>query len=40
MPLAPLFPVVHPILKSAFPRCLWTGDINSREIALTFDDGP
>ena len=40
MPLAPLFPVVHPILKSAFPRCLWTGDLNSREIALTIDDGP
>ena len=40
MPLAPLFPVVHPILKSAFPRCLWTGDLNSREIALTVDDGP
>ena len=40
MALAPLFPVVHPILKFSFPNCLWTGDIKSREIALTFDDGP
>ena len=40
MQLAPLFPVVHPILKTAFPGCLWTGDSSSREIALTFDDGP
>ncbi|WP_341732966.1 polysaccharide deacetylase family protein [Microcoleus sp. EPA2] len=40
MQLAPLFPVVHPILKTAFPGCLWTGDANSRKIALTFDDGP
>ncbi len=40
MQLAPLFPVVHPILKTAFPGCLWTGDVNSRKIALTFDDGP
>jgi peptidoglycan/xylan/chitin deacetylase (PgdA/CDA1 family) len=40
MQLAPLFPIVHPILKTAFPRCLWTGDSSRREIALTFDDGP
>ncbi|MGE5660116.1 MAG: polysaccharide deacetylase family protein [Actinomycetota bacterium] len=40
MALAPLFPVIHPILKFSFPNCLWTGDINRREIALTFDDGP
>ncbi len=40
MQLAPLFPVVHPILKTAFPGCLWTGDVNSPNIALTFDDGP
>lgn len=40
MQLAPLFPVIHSILKSVFPRCLWTGNVNSREIALTFDDGP
>jgi Predicted xylanase/chitin deacetylase len=40
MQLAPLFPVIHSLLKSAFPRCLWTGNINRPEIALTFDDGP
>lgn len=40
MALAPLFPVLHPILKSAFRNCLWVGDITRREIALTFDDGP
>ena len=40
MQFAPFFPVLHPILKSAFPNCLWTGDINQPEIALTFDDGP
>ncbi len=40
MPLAPLFPILHPILKTAFPNCLWTGNLNQLEIALTFDDGP
>lgn len=40
MALAPLFPVLHPILKSAFRNCLWVGDITRPEIALTFDDGP
>ncbi|MEB3280334.1 MAG: polysaccharide deacetylase family protein [Lyngbya sp.] len=40
MQFAPFFPVLHPILKTAFPNCLWTGDINQPEIALTFDDGP
>ncbi|OCR01263.1 chitooligosaccharide deacetylase NodB-like protein [Oscillatoriales cyanobacterium USR001] len=40
MALAPIFPIIHPILKRIFPNCLWTGDINRREIALTFDDGP
>jgi peptidoglycan/xylan/chitin deacetylase (PgdA/CDA1 family) len=40
MQLAPLFPVIHSILKSAFSGCLWTGNIHRREIALTFDDGP
>lgn len=40
MALAPLFPVIHPILKHTFPNCLWTGDVNRPEIALTFDDGP
>lgn len=40
MEFAPFFPVLHPILKTAFPHCLWRGDINQAEIALTFDDGP
>lgn len=40
MELAPLFPIIHPLLKYSFPNCLWTGDSNRREIALTFDDGP
>ncbi|MDF0552159.1 polysaccharide deacetylase family protein [Kamptonema sp. UHCC 0994] len=40
MALAPIFPVIHPILKRTFPNCLWTGDVNRCEIALTFDDGP
>ena len=40
MALAPLFPILHPILKSAFPSCLWRGQIHKPEITLTFDDGP
>jgi peptidoglycan/xylan/chitin deacetylase (PgdA/CDA1 family) len=40
MQLAPLFPIVHRVLKPAFPSCLWTGSTASRAIALTFDDGP
>jgi peptidoglycan/xylan/chitin deacetylase (PgdA/CDA1 family) len=37
---APLFPVVHRVLKPLFPECLWGGNENSPAIALTFDDGP
>jgi len=40
MPFAPIFPIIHPILKWSFPNCLWMGDTKRREIALTFDDGP
>lgn len=40
MHLAPLFPVLHQILRPAFPGCLWVGDKSQPEIALTFDDGP
>ncbi|RQH27368.1 polysaccharide deacetylase family protein [Okeania hirsuta] len=40
MALAPLFPILHPILKSAFPNCLWQGNTQKSEITLTFDDGP
>lgn len=38
--LAPLFPVLHPILSRAFPDCLWSGNVKQPQIALTFDDGP
>lgn len=40
MPLAPLFPALHPVLQSVFPDCLWIGNRQRPEIALTFDDGP
>ena len=40
MQLYPLFPILYPILKSSFPKCLWRGNPNSKTIALTFDDGP
>jgi len=40
MQLAPLFPICYQILKPIFPNCLWSGDRNSKMIALTFDDGP
>lgn len=40
MQLAPLLPILHQILEPAFPGCLWIGDRNRPEIALTFDDGP
>ena len=38
--LAPLFPILHPVLKQTFPDCLWTGNLNNPKVALTFDDGP
>ncbi len=37
---APLFPRIHPLLKTLFPQCLWQGSSQLNEIALTFDDGP
>jgi len=40
MQLAPLFPIVHRVLKPTFPSCLWGGSPDSKAIALTFDDGP
>jgi peptidoglycan/xylan/chitin deacetylase (PgdA/CDA1 family) len=40
MQLAPLYPLIHRILKPSFPNCLWTGDQKAPQIALTFDDGP
>ncbi|EKQ70778.1 putative xylanase/chitin deacetylase [Leptolyngbyaceae cyanobacterium JSC-12] len=38
--LAPLYPVVHRVLKPLFPTCLWAGSDRLPIIALTFDDGP
>ncbi|HEY9808578.1 MAG TPA: polysaccharide deacetylase family protein [Halomicronema sp.] len=38
--LAPLYPIIHQILKPTFPSCLWSGTGTSPTIALTFDDGP
>jgi peptidoglycan/xylan/chitin deacetylase (PgdA/CDA1 family) len=40
MQFAPLYPLIYKILKPNFPNCLWVGNPNSRNIALTFDDGP
>lgn len=40
MQFAPLYPILYQILKPSFPSCLWAGSKHSREIALTFDDGP
>ena len=40
MQLAPLYPILYRILQPTFPRCLWAGSLDSKAIALTFDDGP
>lgn len=40
MHLAPLYPLLHKVLKPTFPACLWAGNLDSATIALTFDDGP
>ena len=40
MQFAPVYPIVHQVLKGLFPSCLWVGNAARREIALTFDDGP
>lgn len=40
MQFAPIYPIVHQVLKPLFPQCLWTGDDRLPTIALTFDDGP
>lgn len=40
MQLAPFFPVLYRILQPTFPNCLWSGNPHTKEIALTFDDGP
>ncbi|MBF2049669.1 MAG: polysaccharide deacetylase family protein [Leptolyngbya sp. IPPAS B-1204] len=40
MQFAPLYPLIHKLLKPAFPQCLWAGAAATKTIALTFDDGP
>ena len=40
MQFAPLYPLIHRLLKPSFPACLWTGTPGCKRIALTFDDGP
>jgi len=40
MQLAPFLPFIYQVLKPTFPKCLWSGEDNLPEIALTFDDGP
>lgn len=40
MQLAPFYPILYRILRPTFPSCLWAGNLNSKTIALTFDDGP
>lgn len=40
MQLAPFFPVLYRLLQPTFPNCLWSGNVHTKEIALTFDDGP
>jgi peptidoglycan/xylan/chitin deacetylase (PgdA/CDA1 family) len=40
MEFAPLYPFLYQILKPTFPNCLWSGDRELPNIALTFDDGP
>ncbi|KAM3094327.1 polysaccharide deacetylase family protein [Phormidesmis sp. 146-35] len=40
MQFAPLYPLIHRVLKPRFPDCLWAGCQETPKIALTFDDGP
>jgi peptidoglycan/xylan/chitin deacetylase (PgdA/CDA1 family) len=40
MQFAPLYPLIHQVLKPRFPNCLWSGCQETPKIALTFDDGP
>jgi len=37
---APVYPWLYRILSPIFSTCLWVGDEQHPEIALTFDDGP
>jgi peptidoglycan/xylan/chitin deacetylase (PgdA/CDA1 family) len=40
MQFAPLYPHLYRLLKPTFPNCLWSGNSQQKQIALTFDDGP
>jgi peptidoglycan/xylan/chitin deacetylase (PgdA/CDA1 family) len=40
MQFAPLYPLIHRVLKPKFPDCLWVGCQEAPTVALTFDDGP
>jgi peptidoglycan/xylan/chitin deacetylase (PgdA/CDA1 family) len=40
MQFAPLYPLIYRLLQPTFPQCLWAGNVASRIVALTFDDGP
>jgi peptidoglycan/xylan/chitin deacetylase (PgdA/CDA1 family) len=40
MQFAPIYPLLHRVLKPVFPACLWAGAPSEKTIALTFDDGP
>lgn len=40
MQFAPLYPVIHQLLKPMFPGCLWRTSTQPHRVALTFDDGP
>lgn len=40
MQFAPLYPLLHKLLKPSFPSCLWDGSCATKTVALTFDDGP
>lgn len=37
---APVYPWLYRVLRLAFPTCLWSGNRQRPDIALTFDDGP
>ncbi|MCS6815538.1 MAG: polysaccharide deacetylase family protein, partial [Cyanobacteria bacterium] len=37
---APVYPWLYRVLRPAFPTCLWSGDRQRPDIALTYDDGP
>jgi len=40
MQFAPLYPFLYRVLRPCFPQCLWAGNPDLPQIALTFDDGP